>query len=154
MHKTRTILTRVWGWLAVLLALAGTVTVQAAPEGEPIRVGVTASLTGRLAAPGQEQLEGMQMWAQDLNGRGALLGRPVELVYYDDKSDPATSARLYEKLITQDKVDLLLGPYSSDLTLEASSVAEKHNFPMLATGAASTRIWSRGYRNIFGVDAP
>jgi branched-chain amino acid transport system substrate-binding protein len=154
MHKTRTILTRVWGWLAVLLALAGTVTVQGALEGAPIRVGVTASLSGDLAAPGQEQLEGMQMWVHDLNARGALLGRPVELVYYDDKSDPATSARLYEKLISQDKVDLLLGPYSSDLTLEASTVAEKHNFPMLATGAASTEIWSRAYRNIFGVDAP
>jgi branched-chain amino acid transport system substrate-binding protein len=154
MHKTRTILTRVWVWLAVLLALAGTVTVQGALEGAPIRVGVTASLSGDLAAPGQEQLEGMQMWVHDLNARGALLGRPVELVYYDDKSDPATSARLYEKLISQDKVDLLLGPYSSDLTLEASTVAEKHNFPMLATGAASTEIWSRGYRNIFGVDAP
>lgn len=154
MHKTQNILMRVWGWLALLLALSGTVTVQAAPEGEPIRVGVTVSLTGELAAPGQEQLEGMQMWVQDLNARGALLGRPVELVYYDDHSDPATSARLYEKLITADKVDLLLGPYSSDLTLEASTVAEKYNFPMLATGAASTRIWSRGYRNIFGVDAP
>jgi len=145
---------RAWGWLAVLLALAGAVAVQAAVQGEPIRVGVTASLTGDLAAPGQEQLEGVQMWVHDLNARGALLGRPVELVYYDDKSDPATSARLYEKLITQDKVDLLLGPYSSDLTIEASTVAEKHNFPMLATGAASSRIWSRGYRNIFGVDAP
>ena len=80
-------------------------------------------------------------------------GRPVEIVYYDDKSDADTSAALYERLITEDKVDLLLGPYSSGLTLAASRVAEKHRFPMVATGASSTDIWSRGYKNIFQVDA-
>lgn len=153
LRNTQWILTlaRSWVLVAMVVAVSG---VGSALAAEPIRVGVTASLSGPLAAPGREQLEGIQMWVDDINGRGALLGRGVELVYYDDKSDPATSARLYEKLISQDRVDLLLGPYSSDLTLAASSVAERHDFPMLATGAASTRIWSRGYRNIFGVDAP
>jgi branched-chain amino acid transport system substrate-binding protein len=154
MHKRQTIsvLARIWFILLLGLALAGTV--QAVSVEGPIRVGATVSLSGDLAAPGSEQLQGMQMWVEDLNARGELLGRGVELVYYDDHSDPATSARLYEKLISEDGVDLLLGPYSSDLTLEASTVAEKHGFPMVATGAASTRIWSRGYDNIFGVDAP
>jgi branched-chain amino acid transport system substrate-binding protein len=152
MHKNRSISMPAWIWLVLLLALAGRMAMAA--EAQPIRVGVTVSLTGALAAPGREQLDGMQMWAEDLNARGELLGRPVELVYYDDQSDPETSARLYEKLITRDRVDLLLGPYSSDLTLQASTVAEKHDFPMVATGAASKRIWSRGYDNIFGVDAP
>jgi branched-chain amino acid transport system substrate-binding protein len=119
----------------------------------PIRVGVTVALTGHYAVSGEAELEGIQMWVHDINQRGALLGRRVELVYYDDKSDPATSARLYERLITEDKVDLLLGPYGSDLTLAASQVAERHGIPMVATGAASSDIWSRGYRNIFGVDA-
>ena len=153
LRNTQWILTlaRSWALVVMVLAVLGAGSALAA---EPIRVGVTASLSGPLAAPGREQLEGIQMWVDDINGRGALLGRKVELVYYDDKSDPATSARLYEKLISQDRVDLLLGPYSSDLTLEASSVAESHDFPMLATGAASTRIWSRGHQNIFGVDAP
>ena len=153
LRNTQRILTLARSWALVVLVFA-VFGVGSALAAEPIRVGVTASLSGRLAAPGREQLEGIQMWVDDINGRGALLGRGVELVYYDDKSDPATSARLYEKLISQDRVDLLLGPYSSDLTLEASSVAERHDFPMLTTGAASTRIWSRGYRNIFGVDAP
>jgi len=153
LRNTKRVVTQVWVWVVVLLVL-GVSGQQAVLADEAIRVGVTASLSGPLAAPGQEQLEGIQMWVADINARGALLGRKVALVHYDDKSDPATSARLYEKLITQDKVDLLLGPYSSDLTLAASSVAEKHNFPMLATGAASTQIWSRGYHNIFGVDAP
>ncbi|MGD2074528.1 MAG: amino acid ABC transporter substrate-binding protein [Gammaproteobacteria bacterium] len=154
MHKTRSISIPAGLWLVIVFAVAGRMAIAAAPEVQPIRVGLTVSLTGELAAPGTEQLQGMQMWAEDLNARGELLGRPVELVYYDDKSAPDTSARLYEKLIARDKVDLLLGPYSSDLTLEASTVAEQHDFPMVATGAASTRIWSRGYDNIFGVDAP
>jgi branched-chain amino acid transport system substrate-binding protein len=153
LRDTQRILTVARTWALVLMAFA-VLGMGSALAAEPIRVGVTASLSGSLAAPGREQLEGIQMWVDDINGRGALLGRRVELVYYDDKSDPVTSARLYEKLITQDRVDLLLGPYASDLTLEASTVAERHDFPMLATGAASTRIWARGYRNIFGVDAP
>ncbi|MFQ5643975.1 MAG: amino acid ABC transporter substrate-binding protein [Thiogranum sp.] len=120
----------------------------------PIRVGITVSLTGDYAAPGSDELSGAQMWASDVNSRGALLGRKVEIVYYDDRSDAATSARLYERLINEDKVDLLLGPYSSELTLAASTVAEKYDFPMVATGAADGHIWSRGYKNIFGIDAP
>jgi len=118
----------------------------------PIRVGVTVALSGQYDAPGSVELEGIQMWVHDINQRGALLGRKVELVYYDDESDPQTSARLYERLINEDKVDLLLGPYGSDITLAASSVAEKYQFPMVATGAAGDNIWTRGYRNIFGVD--
>jgi branched-chain amino acid transport system substrate-binding protein len=128
--------------------------VQASLAAETVRVGVTASLSGVYAGPGQEQLEGIKMWVHDINARGALLGRKVELVHYDDQSDPDTTRRLYERLITADKVDLLIGPYSSDLTLVASEVAERHDFPMVAAGAASSRIWSRGYRNIFQVDAP
>jgi branched-chain amino acid transport system substrate-binding protein len=146
-------LLRACSLLLALLVVSG-LCPQLSPAAEPIRVGVTASLTGEYAAPGGEQLQGIQMWANDLNARGSLLGRPVEVVYYDDKSDPETSAALYERLISEDKVDLLLGPYSSNLTMVASAVAEKHNFPMVATGASSREIWSRGYRNIFQVDAP
>jgi branched-chain amino acid transport system substrate-binding protein len=140
--------------LAALLVLPGLLWPQASAGAEPIKVGVTASLSGDYAAPGSEQLQGIQMWAHDLNARGALLGRAVEIVYYDDKSDAATSAALYERLVSEDKVDLLLGPYSSGLTLAASRVAEKHHFPMVATGASSTDIWSRGNKYIFQVDAP
>ncbi len=139
---------------ASLAMLYVTATPAAEQESGPIRVGITVSLTGDYAAPGEDVLGGAQMWASDVNGRGALLGRKVEIVYYDDKSDAATSARLYERLINQDKVDLLLGPYSSELTLAASTIAEKHNFPMVATGAADGHIWARGYKNIFGIDAP
>ena len=138
---------------AALLALLQIVFAwQLAAAAEPIRVGVTVSLSGPYEGPGSVALEGIQMWVHDINQRGALLGRKVKLVYYDDESDPQTSARLYERLINEDKVDLLLGPYGSDITLAASSVAEKYQFPMVATGAAGDTIWARGYRNIFGVD--
>jgi len=80
--------------------------------------------------------------------------KKVQVIYYDEKSDRETRARLYEHLITQDQVDLLIGPYSSGLTLAASAVAEKHNFPMVAAGAASDTIWERGYKNTFGIETP
>lgn len=121
---------------------------------EPIRIGTTQSLTGQYQDFGTEQLRGLQMWVGDVNSRGALLGRPVELVYYDDGSDANNSVKLYKKLIEQDKVDLLVGPYSSDLTLAASSVAEEHNMLMLTTAASAEGIWSRGYRNVIGIDVP
>ena len=146
---------RAWRCFLLALAIAGAqVVTQGALAAEPIRVGVTASLTGAYAVPGSNLLAGLKMWAHDVNARGALLGREVEIVSYDDQSDPATSARLYEKLISDDRVDLLIGPYASDVTLAVSDVAERHDFPMVSGSASATGIWSRGYRNIFQVDTP
>ncbi len=120
----------------------------------PLKVGASVALTGKYSRTGQEQLNGIKMWVQDVNARGGILGRKVDLVYYDDESKPDTGAKLYEKLITDDKVDLLLGPYSSGVTLAASTVAEKHGFPMVSSGASSTKIWGRGYKNVFGLYTP
>ncbi len=125
-----------------------------AQSADTITIGTTQSLTGPFQDFGTEQLRGLQMWVHDVNGRGELLGKRVELVHYDDASDAARSVQLYGKLIEQDKVDLLIGPYSSELTLEASKVAEQHNFPMIATAASADEIWNRGLKNIFGVDTP
>jgi branched-chain amino acid transport system substrate-binding protein len=147
-------------FLAALVALAALMPMQQtsladeAPKAERIVIGTTASLTGRYAEFGREQLQGIQMWVDSINARGALLGRKVKLLHYDDQSKPETSARLYERLITQDGVDLLLGPYASDLNMAASSVAEKHQFPMIATGGAADSIWQRGYANVFGTETP
>ncbi|HYA37758.1 MAG TPA: amino acid ABC transporter substrate-binding protein [Candidatus Methylomirabilis sp.] len=118
---------------------------------QDIVVGASVALTGKYARTGQEQLQGFQMWVDEVNARGGLLGRKVALKYYDDESKPETGAKLYEKLITDDKVDLLIGPYSSDVTMAASTVAEKYNFPMVSSGASATQIWERGYKNIFGL---
>ena len=121
---------------------------------EPITIGTTQALTGHYKEFGIEQLRGLQMWVADVNSRGALLGRPVKLMHYDDGSRDAGTAAGFTKLIEQDKVNFLVGPYSSSLTLQASLVAEKYNIPMVATAASAEEIWSRGLKNIFGTDTP
>jgi branched-chain amino acid transport system substrate-binding protein len=121
---------------------------------EPIKIGTTQSLTGHYEVFGIEQLRGLQMWVADINARGSLLGRTVELVYYDDGSRSARSEDGYTRLIEQDKVDFLVGPYSSALTLRASAVTEQYNIPMVASAASADEIWSRGFKNIFGTDTP
>jgi branched-chain amino acid transport system substrate-binding protein len=78
---------------------------------DTIRVGTTQPLTGKFKDFGEEQLRGIQMWVHDINARGSLLGKDVELVYYDDYSEASRSAMLYRQLIEKDKVDLLIGPY-------------------------------------------
>jgi len=134
-----------------LLALAVSAAAQTV---EPIRIGTTQSLTGHYSEFGLEQLRGLQMWAADVNARGELLGRPVEVVYFDDRSRDAGTVEGFKKLIGQDRVDFLVGPYSSSLTLEASLVAEQYNIPMVSTAASAEEIWSRGLQNIFGADTP
>jgi branched-chain amino acid transport system substrate-binding protein len=124
---------------------------QAANE---IVVGTSVALSGKYARTGQEQLHGFEFWIDEVNARGGLLGRKVKLVHYDDESKPDTGAKLYEKLITDDKVDVLIGPYSSDVTMAASTVAEKHGVPMVSSGASASEIWARGYKNIFGLYTP
>jgi branched-chain amino acid transport system substrate-binding protein len=131
------------------LAISG-----AAQSNEPIKIGTTQSLTGHYSEFGIEQLRGLQMWAADVNARGELLGRDVEVVYYDDGSKDAGSVAGYTKLIAKDNVDVLVGPYSSSLTLEASLVAEKYHIPMVSAAASSEEIWDRGLKNIFGTDTP
>jgi len=135
-------------WLLLLPLYSGV------SHADTIRVGTTQPLSGKFQDFGEEQLRGIQMWVHDINARGSLLGKEVELVYYDDYSEPERSALLYRQLIEQDKVDLLIGPYSSPTTLAASTVAETYNFPMVASAASAEQIWKRGYRNIFGVDVP
>ena len=124
-----------------------------APAVEPIKVGVTVGQSSRYTALDTERFRGMQMWVDDVNERGALLGRPVELVVYDDRSDRQTARRLYEKLITEDQVDFLFSPYSSGLTLAVLDLTERHRMPMVTT-ASSPRIWSQGYQYVFGIDTP
>ncbi len=121
---------------------------------EPIRVGTTQSLTGHYKEFGIEQLRGLQMWAADVNARGELLGRPVEIVHYDDGSRDAGTVTGFTQLIGKDEVDILVGPYSSSLTLAASLIAEKYDIPMVTTAASDDNIWSRGLTNVFGADTP
>ena len=101
--------------VAVFVAL-GWAAAPAAEAQKPIRIGASLAQTGAYAAPAQNQLRGYQLCVKHMNDKGGVLGRKLELVVYDDGSDPATAVRRYEKLITQDKVDLVLAPFSTPIT--------------------------------------
>src|SRR5581483_6329490 len=90
-----------------------------AQSGNPIRIGMSLALTGAGAAPSKVINTALDIWRDDVNAKGGLLGRPVELVIYDDQSTPANVPGIYTKLITVDKVDLLLGPYGTNFVAPA-----------------------------------
>jgi branched-chain amino acid transport system substrate-binding protein len=105
---------RVLGALFVTFALAGTVAAQ-----QPLKIGFGMSLTGPLAGNGKAALISMQIWAEDVNAKGGLLGRKVELVYYDDQTSPATVPGIYTKLIEVDKVDMVVSGYGTNVIAPA-----------------------------------
>jgi branched-chain amino acid transport system substrate-binding protein len=86
---------------------------------EPITIGLSLSLTGPTAPAGKQVLVGLEIWRDDVNAKGGLLGRPVKLVYYDDQANPANAPGIYAKLMSIDKVDLLIGPYSTNVIAAA-----------------------------------
>src|SRR5262249_17249981 len=86
---------------------------------DPIKVGFSMALTGSVAQNGKQLIMALELWRDDINASGGLLGRPVELVYYDDQSNPSNVPGIYTKLITVDKVDLLLGPYATNMAAAA-----------------------------------
>ncbi len=120
----------------------------------PIRIGASLSLTGTYAKLGKYQHEGYQLCQKELNAKGGLLGRKVEFVVYDDQSTPATGVRLYEKLITEDRVDAVMGPYSSPITEAVANVTEKYRKVMVSPLAATTSIFKKGRKYIFMVISP
>jgi branched-chain amino acid transport system substrate-binding protein len=111
--------------IAVLAGLAlGGATIPSRAQ-EPIRIGFSVSLTGGLAASGKANLLAQQIWAEEINAKGGLLGRPVKFVYYDDQSSAATIPGIYAKLLDVDKVDLLMGA-ATNLIVAAMPVIIEH----------------------------
>ena len=100
---------------AILALMAGTLLAvpASAQSGEPIKIGFSMALTGGLAPNGKSALLAQKLWEEDVNAKGGLLGRPVKLVYYDDKSSPAEVPAIYTKLLDVDKVELVVGPYAT-----------------------------------------
>ena len=135
--------------LASAACVAATASAQA-----PIRVGVSVGISGQYAALGQNQVRGHQLCVKDLNAAGGVLGRKVDLRVEDDKSQPAEAVKIYEKFLTQDKVDAVLGPYSSPITDAIADLTERHKMPMIATGAATTSIFRKGRKFIFMLLSP
>lgn len=111
-------------------------------------IGMALTQTGANGRAGQDQLRGLQLWAEEVNARGGLLGRNVAIVHYDDTGDVQANTRLYEKLVTEDQAAMLVGPYSTESTLAAAAVAEKHGVPMIVPGPVSKSAWGRGYKHV------
>ncbi len=145
------LLKRFAGAATVIVALSFAAEAQAQ---SPIKIGASLSLTGTYGKIGIYQKEGYEVCADDLNAKGGLLGRKVEFVVYDDQSMPATGVRLYEKLITEDKVDAVMGPYSSPITEAVANVTEKYQKVMVTPLAATTSIFRKGRKHIFMVISP
>jgi len=126
--------------LLALLALWALIVPNAARAVDPIRIGMTMALTGGVAPIGKQVLAALQIWRDDVNAKGGLLGRPVEFVVYDDQSNPANIPPLYTKLIDVDKVDLLIGPYATNMVAPAIPVMmqnKKTTIGILANAANS-----------------
>ena len=116
---------------------------------QPIRIGATMSQTGAYDTQGVPARNGYMLCQKHVNEKGGILGRKIEFLIYDDRSDTKTAPALYEKLIVEDKVDAVMGPYGSPLTEAVAPVTEKHRRVMLAPLAATTSIWQQGRRYLF-----
>ncbi len=112
--------------------------------GQPVRIGYSISQTGIFAQAAPSQVNAYELWAAEVNARGGLdvkgEKRPVEFVSYDDQSNPANAVRIYERLITEDKVDLLAAPWSTPIHLALAPVLSRYKFPMVGNTAASVQL--------------
>jgi len=127
------------------------------PRGEaqqPLRIGMSLSQAGPYAAQGQNHLRGRQLCVKHANEKGGVLGRRIELIVEDDQSKAPTAVAIYEKLITQDKVDAILGPYGAPIVEAVADVSEKHKMPMVAPSGTTTSIYKKGRKFIFMVSSP
>ncbi|MBM7508541.1 branched-chain amino acid transport system substrate-binding protein [Nocardioides salarius] len=118
-------------------------------EDGPIMIGTSLPLTGEFSQPGQAAEQGYQVWKEMVNESGGLLGRDVDLVIKDDASNQNTIVSDYNALISQDKVDMLLGTFSSLLNLPASAVAEKNRMLFVEPAGGSPDMFNRGYEYLF-----
>jgi len=151
-----------WLWILLLFGLMGGLMLHSTPAvaKEVIVIGGTVAQTGRFASDVKPWPNLMNTWADMINEKGGLFVKsenkklPVKFVLYDDKSDNSTTVKFYERLVTVDKVDILIGPYSSPLTFPASTIANKYKMPMVCAEATASAIYTRGFDTIVGVDQP
>ncbi len=156
------------GVVAMALAAAGVALSPAVKAAEPVKIGFGMALTGGLAGAGKAALIAMKIWRDDVNAKGGLLGRKVELVFYDDQTNPATVPGIYTKLLDVDKVDLIVSGYGTNLIAPAMpiviqrnlvfpslfglAVNEKFNYPyyfqIMPAGPEPLTDWSRGFFEI------
>ena len=116
---------------------------------DPIRIGISLPLTGDFAEPGKGVQEGYEAWAAYTNANGGLLGRQVELTILDDQSSADRVAADYEKLINEDGVDLVFGPFSTRLVIPAAQVAQDYGFLFVEPAGAAPEVFTQGFDNLF-----
>jgi branched-chain amino acid transport system substrate-binding protein len=158
---------------AAFALVAATVPV-AAQSGDPIKIGFSMALTGPLAPNGKQALLGAKIWEEEINAKGGLLGRKVELVNYDDQSNPANVPGIYTKLLDVDKVDLVNGPYGTNLIAPALPVVMQKNklliglfgldankefhytryFSMISAGPKPSQAFTEGYFRVAAQQQP
>jgi len=142
------------GFMIVILSL---ICLLAAPlfAADVIKFGAAISLTGKLAKEGNLVKMGYELWKETVNKKGGIkIGNKyykVDIKYYDDESDPNRAAKLVEKLITEDGIKLILGPYGSESVFSTSAIAEKYGALMVQGGAGADKLYTRGFKNLFGV---
>ena len=142
---------------AFLLAFAWIVSPGWVQAADPIKIGIGAQLTGGLAGNGKAMLIAMQIWAEDVNAKGGLLGRPVELVFYDDQSNPGLVPGIYAKLLTVDKVDFLVGMSTNQIAPVLPIIIQKKKIMMalFAIGLNKQFNYSRYFQmQPFGPNGP
>jgi branched-chain amino acid transport system substrate-binding protein len=122
--------------------------------GNPVKIGASLSLSGDFSDDGKAFQQGYQLWADTVNQHGGLLGRPVQLNIISDASSTDQVQTNYQKLITVDKVDLVLGPYSTLLTKPASVVANRYGYALIEGAGGGPSVFTQGLHNVFDVSLP
>src|SRR4051794_23296532 len=148
---------RKWFHLAAMLVIAA-VAMPGSALAQDVVLGASVQLTGPSANTGRYYRDAYEFAIERINAAGGvkIAGEPHKLALklYDNQSDVNLSVRQYVQLVSQDKVNLLLGPFASNFALADSAVSEKYQVPMVQGGGASDQIFSRGFKYVFGTLAP
>jgi branched-chain amino acid transport system substrate-binding protein len=146
------------GALALVALLCLAAPARAGAETKTLTVGISISYSGKFAKEGELGRLGYELFRETVNERGGIKIGPdrylVEYKYYDDKSDQTTAANLVEKLITEDRVTYIFGPFSSDITFATSAIGEKYKVITVAALANAEKVYTRGFRYTFGAFPP
>lgn len=123
-------------------------------SGTPITIGTSLSLSGDFSTDGQAYQRGYQLWVADQNKAGGLLGHPIKLDVVSDASSPAQVVSNYQKLIGSDKDALVLGPFSSLLTVPAARIAQRYGYAFVEGAGGAPSVFGAGLHNVFDVSIP
>src|SRR6266481_8743251 len=140
---------------AISLASPGRFRMCSKPE---VTVGLSISLTGRFRPQGQQALQGIRLWQSHINARGGIAlrngeKRSVRLIWYDDRSQISFARKNVFQLLQKDQIDILLGPYSSSLTMAVAEIAEEYKKVLWNYGGSSDEIFGRSWRYLVGMSS-